>query len=50
MFIIIEHEGEDVIGIVEGYTSEFMEFKKREEANIFAEKHCTFDWTIVEIV
>jgi len=50
MFIIIEHEGDRVEGILPGYTSEFMEFDKEEEANVFAEKHCEFDWTIVEII
>ena len=50
MFIIIEHEGEDVKGIMSGYLSEFMEFDTQEEANTFAEGHCSFDWTIVEIM
>ena len=50
MFIIIEHEGEDVKGIMSGYTSEFMEFDTGEEANTFAETHTTFDYTVVEII
>ncbi len=50
MFIIIEHEGDDVKGIMSGYTSEFMEFETREEANTFAESHSVFDYTIVEIM
>lgn len=50
MFLIIEHDGEDVKGIMSGYLSEFMEFEKREEAEQFAETHTTFDWTVVEIL
>jgi hypothetical protein len=49
MFIIIEHNGDYVVGLMINDEGDNATFNTREEAEAFAKENCAFEYKIIKI-